>query len=101
MNKNFVFYLIAMAMVTYLIRMIPFTIMRRKIKSVFVKSFLYYVPYAVLSAMTFPYIFYATGNVVTSSIGCTVAFIMAYINRPLIEVAIASCVVAFIFGLAF
>ena len=101
MNKEFVFYLLSMALVTYLIRMIPFTLMRKKIKSVFVKSFLYYVPYAVLSAMTFPYIFYSTGDVITSSIGCLVAFIMAYINRPLIEVAIASCVVAFISGLIF
>ena len=101
MNKDFVCYLVAMALVTYLIRMIPFTLMRKKIKSAFVKSFLYYVPYAVLSAMTFPYIFYATGNVVTSSAGCIVAFVMAYINRLLIEVAVASCVAAFVSGLFF
>ncbi|MBO5453318.1 MAG: AzlD domain-containing protein [Clostridia bacterium] len=101
MNKEFFMYLLAMALVTYLVRMIPFTLMRKKIKSVFIKSFLYYVPYAVLSAMTFPYIFYSTGDVITSSVGCAVAFILAYINRPLIEVAIASCVVAFVSGLIF
>ena len=58
MDKMFFAYLAAMAIVTYGIRMIPFTLMRSKIKSPFVKSFLFYVPYSVLGAMTFPYIFY-------------------------------------------
>ena len=96
---NFFVYLIAMAGVTYLIRMIPFTFMRKKIKSVFIRSFLYYVPYAVLGAMTFPYIFYSTGSIITASAGAAAALILAYFNKSLITVAVCSSVVAFITGL--
>ena len=96
---NFFVYLIAMAGVTYLIRMLPFTFMRKKIKSVFIRSFLYYVPYAVLGAMTFPYIFYSTGNIVTASAGTAVALILAYFKQSLITVAVCSSVIAFLTGL--
>ncbi|MBQ9097020.1 MAG: AzlD domain-containing protein [Clostridia bacterium] len=96
---NFFIYLLAMAGVTYLIRMLPFTFMRKKIKSVFIRSFLYYVPYAVLGAMTFPYIFYSTGNVITASAGAACALVLAYFNRSLITVAVCSSVIAFITGL--
>ena len=96
---NFFVYLLAMAGVTYLIRMLPFTFMRKKIKSVFIRSFLYYVPYAVLGAMTFPYIFYSTGSIITSSAGAACALVLAYFNRSLITVAVCSSVVAFITGL--
>ena len=81
MDKMFFAYLAAMALVTYAIRMIPFTAMRSKIKSPFIQSFLFYVPYSVLGAMTFPYIFYATGDVVTSSVGTAVALVLAFFNR--------------------
>ena len=87
-----------MAGVTYLIRMIPFTLFRKKIKSVFFKSFLYYIPYAVLSAMTIPAIFYSTGNITTSVIGTVVAVALAYFTLPLIVVALAASAAAFIFG---
>ncbi|MBR2847777.1 MAG: AzlD domain-containing protein [Clostridia bacterium] len=96
---NFFVYLIAMAGVTYLIRMIPFTFMRKKIKSVFIRSFLYYVPFAVLGAMTFPYIFYSTGSIITASAGAAAALVLAYFNKSLITVAVCSSVVAFITGL--
>ena len=96
---NFFVFLIAMAGVTYLIRMIPFTFMRKKIKSVFIRSFLYYVPYAVLGAMTFPYIFYSTGSIITASAGAAAALVLAYFNKSLITVAVCSSVVAFITGL--
>lgn len=96
---NFFIYLVAMAAVTYLIRMIPFTFMRKKIKSVFIRSFLYYVPYAVLGAMTFPYIFYSTGNVITASAGAAAALVLAYFNRSLITVAVTACVISFITGI--
>lgn len=96
---NFFVYLIAMAGVTYLIRMIPFTFMRKKIKSVFIRSFLYYVPYAVLGAMTFPYIFYSTGSIITASAGAAAALVLAYFNKSLITVAVCSAAVAFITGL--
>ncbi|MBE6839868.1 MAG: AzlD domain-containing protein, partial [Ruminococcus sp.] len=62
-------YIIVMAGVTYLIRMIPFSFFRKKIKSRFFRSFLYYIPYAVLSAMTIPAIFYSTGNMITAIVG--------------------------------
>jgi len=91
-------YIAVMAVVTYLIRMIPFTIFRRKIKSRFFRSFLHYVPYAVLSAMTIPAVFYATGDVLTSVIGAVVAVILAYFNLPLIVVALAASAAALLTG---
>ena len=62
-----------MAGITYLIRVLPITVLRKKITSVFIKSFLFYVPYAVLAALTFPAIFTATGNIVTSVVGTMIA----------------------------
>ncbi len=91
-------YIAVMAGVTYFIRMIPFTIFRKKIKSPFFRSFLYYIPYAVLSAMTIPAIFYSTGNVITSVIGTAVAVALAYFGLPLIVVALAASGAAFISG---
>ena len=91
-------YIAVMAGVTYLIRMIPFTLFRKKIKSPFFRSFLYYIPYAVLSAMTIPAIFYSTGNIKTSVIGTIVAVGLAYLGLPLIVVALAASGAAFIFG---
>lgn len=92
-------YILVMAGVTYLIRMLPFTLFRKKIKSKFIQSVLYYVPYAVLSAMTFPAIFYSTGNTVTAAVGTVIALILAYFNLPLIVVSLAACVGALIAGL--
>ena len=92
-------YIAVMALVTYLIRMLPFTLFRRKIESRFIRSFLYYIPYAVLSAMTIPAIFYSTGNLTTSVIGTVVAVVLAYLKLPLIVVALAASASAFIFGL--
>lgn len=91
-------YIFVMAAVTYLIRMIPFTFFNKKIKSKFVRSFLYYIPYAVLSAMTIPAIFYSTGNIVTAVIGTLTAAILAFFNLPLIVVAVAAALAAFISG---
>lgn len=91
-------YIAVMAGVTYLIRMIPFTLFRKKIKSRFIQSVLYYIPYAVLSAMTFPAIFYSTDNTVTAAIGTVIAIILAYFKLPLTVVAIAACAAAFLTG---
>ena len=91
-------YIGVMAVVTYLIRMIPFTVFQKKIRSRFVLSFLHYVPYAVLSAMTIPAVFYATGDVVTSVVGAVVAVILAYCNLPLIVVALAASAAARLTG---
>ena len=89
-------YIAVMAGVTYLIRMIPFTLFRKKIKSRFIQSVLYYIPYAVLSAMTFPAIFYSTDNTVTAAVGTVIAIILAYFKLPLTVVAIAACAAAFL-----
>ena len=91
---SIVIYIAVMALVTYLIRMIPFTLFRKKIKSRFFRSFLYYIPYAVLSAMTIPAIFYSTGNMVTAAVGTLVAIVLAYFNLPLIAVALAASAAA-------
>ena len=90
-------YMAVMAGVTYLIRMIPFTVFRKQIKSRFLRSVLYYLPYAVLSAMTFPAIFYSTGNTVSASIGTAVALVLAYLGLPLIVVATSASAAALIF----
>jgi len=92
-------YIAVMAGVTYLVRMIPFTVFRKKIKSQFFRSFLHYIPNAVLSAMTIPAIFYSTGDMVTATIGTVVAVVLAYFNMPLIVVALAASAAAVITGL--
>ena len=91
-------YILAMAAVTYLIRMLPFAFFRKKITSTFIKSILYYIPYAVLSAMTFPYIFYSTGNIYTALIGTGVAIAAAVCKRSLLTVAILACLAVLISG---
>ena len=90
----FFVYLLVMAGVTYLVRMIPLVLVRRRITNRFVRSFLYYVPYTVLSAMTFPAILYSTGNIISAAIGAAVSLVLAYFRRSLLTVAAcASCAV--------
>lgn len=91
-------YILVMAGVTYLVRMVPFTAFRKQIKSRFIKSLLYYLPYAVLAAMTIPAIFYSTGNIYTAIVGTIVAVILAYFNKPLIVVAICAALSALLTG---
>ena len=88
---TFLTYLVVMAGVTYLIRMLPMTIFRKPIKSRFLRSFLHYVPYAVLGAMTFPDVLYSTGNMGTAACGVAVAVALAWRGRSLLTVAIAAC----------
>lgn len=94
-------YIALMAVTTYLIRMLPFTVFRRKIRSRFLKSFFRYVPYAVLGAMVLPYIFYSTGDIRTAAAGFLTAGILSYLKLPLIVVALAACCSAFLAGLVF
>lgn len=96
---SIVLYIAVMALVTYLVRVIPFTVFRRKIRSRFLKSFLYYIPYAILSAMTIPAIFYSTGNIVTATVGTVAAVVLAYFDLPLIVVALAASAGALITSL--
>ena len=87
---SIIIYIAVMAVVTYLIRMIPFTAFRKQIKSRFIKSILYYLPYAVLTAMTVPAIFYSTGNIKSAVVGTIVAVVVAFFDKPLIIVALAA-----------
>ena len=88
---KFALYLLLMAGVTYLVRMLPLVLVKRKIENRFIKSFLYYVPYAVLSVMTVPAIFYATTSMLSAIIGFCVALVLAYLERSLLTVACAGC----------
>ncbi|MBQ2973594.1 MAG: AzlD domain-containing protein [Clostridia bacterium] len=87
---SIIIYIAVMAGVTYLIRMIPFAAFRKQIKSRFIKSILYYLPYAVLAAMTVPAIFYSTGNLKSAVVGTVVAVVVAFFEKPLLIVALAA-----------
>ena len=82
--KIFLPYLLVMAIVTYLIRAIPLVLVKHKIKNKFFNSFLYYIPYTVLAAMTIPAIFTATGNLISAIAGLAVAIVLAYQRKSLI-----------------
>ncbi len=97
MNKAFTA-VILMALVTYIPRVIPVSIFRKEIKSVYIKSFLKYVPYAVLGALTFPEIFYSTGNTPSAIAGTIVAFCLAYKEKSLVIVALAAILTVYITG---
>ncbi len=89
---------IVMAVVTYIPRVFPLVIFRRPINNVYIRSFLYYVPYAVLSALTFPSIFWSTGSVVTAVAGTLIALFLAYLEQSLVVVAIAAILVVYAAG---
>ena len=89
-------YLLIMVVSTYLIRAIPFVAVQKKIENQFVRSFLYYIPYTVLSAMTFPAALYATDNFYAALAGVAVAVLLAFFRRGLTTVAVASCVTVFL-----
>ncbi len=93
---KFLPYLIVMAGVTYLVRVVPFTLINKKIENRFINSFLYYIPYTVLSAMTFPAILYATGNIISAAAGLIAAVVIAFRGRGLITVAVGACAAVFI-----
>lgn len=97
--KNFWIYVLVMFVVTYLIRVVPFLIFRKKIENQFVQSFLAYIPYTVLGAMTFPAVFYATGSVITAGAGVVVALLLAYRGKGLFEVAVFASITAFLVSL--
>ena len=83
-------YIATMALTTYLIRVLPLTIFRKPIKSVFLRSFLHYVPYACLSAMTFPAILTSTATIISGAAALVVAVVLAYRGKSLIVVAVSS-----------
>ncbi|MBQ9780853.1 MAG: AzlD domain-containing protein [Clostridia bacterium] len=92
--KDFWIYLAILAGSTYLIRAIPFAAFQKKIKSRFVRSFLYYIPYTVLAAMTIPAALYATGHILSAAVGLLVGGIFAFKGKGLTFVAVVSCLAA-------
>ena len=96
MNHSVYVYILVMAGVTYLIRMLPLALAKKEITNPFVKSFLFYVPYACLAAMTFPAILSATASVVSAVAGFIVALIAAYREKSLLTVALWACAAVFI-----
>lgn len=93
---NIYLYILCMSLTTYLIRLLPLVLFKKEIKSKFIKSFLYYVPYACLSAMTFPAIIYATNNVISGIIALIVGVILALKDKSLFTVAFSVSLVVFV-----
>ena len=92
-------YILVMAVVTYLIRMIPLALLKKEITNTWVKSFLYYVPYVTLAVMTFPAILEATASLISGAAALIVAVILAYRGKSLIQVAAAACAAVFVLEL--
>ncbi len=89
-------YMGVMALVTYLVRYLPLVLVRKDITNVYLRSFLQYIPYAVLGSMTFPAILESTGSIWSAAAGLAVAAILAYMERSLLTVAAMACVAVFL-----
>lgn len=99
MKPNVYLYILVMAGVTYLIRMLPLTLIKKEIKNTYIKSFLYYVPYVTLSVMIFPAILTATASVWSGAAALLVGAVLAYRGKSLFQVSIAACVVVLVLEL--
>ena len=99
MKHNPYIYILVMAVVTYLIRVLPLTLIRKEIKSPFIRSFLYYVPYVTLAVMTFPAIMDATGSPISGLAALIVAMLIAWFGGSLFQVAVIACAVVFVLEL--
>lgn len=95
-HTTFFIYLAIIVISTYLIRAIPFVLVKNQIENRFIKSFLHYIPYAVLTAMTIPAIFTATESVISAVAGFVVAVVLALSGKSLTVVALLSCVVVYL-----
>lgn len=91
MSGNTYIYIFVMAAVSYLLRVVPMTVMRKPIKNRFVKSFLYYIPYVTLTIMTFPAIITATGSYVSGVAALVIGVLLAYFTKNLFIVACGCC----------
>lgn len=96
MSGNPYIYIFIMAGVSYLIRVLPLTLIRREIQSRFIRSFLYYVPYVTLSVMTFPAIVQATDSPVAGALALVVGAVAAWFGRSLFTVAVLACMTVFL-----
>ena len=94
-HDTFFIYLILMVVSTYLIRAIPFVLVKKRIENRYIRSFLTYIPYAVLTAMTIPAIFYATSSVWSAAVGLVAAVIMSLFGFGLMPVAVVACVAVY------
>ena len=95
-SHDFYIYLLIMMATTYLIRAVPFVLVKEKIKNPFICSFLYYIPYAVLAAMTVPAVFYATNSIISAAVGLITAVIFSLRGAALTKVAAAACIAVFL-----
>lgn len=96
MSNHFYLYLLSAVVAIYAVRALPLTLIRRDIKSPFIRSFLHYVPYVTLAVMTFPAILSATGSTASAVVGFLAAIIAAYLNGNLFRVAIIACVAVYL-----
>lgn len=96
MTRNVYIYIFIMAGVSYLIRTLPLTLIRKEIKSTFLKSFLYYVPYVTLAVMTFPAIVEATESPVAGALALVVGIAVAWWGKSLLTVAVMCCLTVFV-----
>lgn len=96
MQHNIWIYILIMAGVSYLIRVLPLTLITKKIENKFIRSFLYYVPYVTLAVMTFPAIIYATQSEISGALALIAGVILAWCGGNLIQVASLCCIVVFI-----
>ena len=92
--KDFWIYLLILAGSTYLIRAVPYALLQKKITNRFLKSFLHYIPYSVLAAMTLPAALYSTGSMLSAAIGLLVGGVFAVRGKGMTLVAAVSCVTA-------
>ncbi len=93
---KFALYLLTMALVTYLLRLIPLIAIKKKIENPFLLRFLYYIPYTVLAAMTLPAILYSTSYITSAVFGALVALLLAYFNRGLFTVSLGAVAAVFV-----
>ena len=96
MQHNSYVYIAIMVIVTTIIRVLPLTLIRREIKNVTLRSFLYYIPYVTLAVMTFPAILDATGSPWSAWAALIVAIVAAWLGKSLFFVSSAACIVVFI-----
>ncbi len=99
MRGNVYVYIACMAIVTYLIRVLPLTLVRREIRNVYIRSFLYYVPYATLAVMTFPAIIDSTGSQWSGLAALAAGIVLAWRGASLLQVAVACCAVVYLLEL--
>ncbi|OLS03195.1 AzlD domain-containing protein [Tissierella creatinophila] len=96
MERNIYIYIFIMIVVTYAIRVLPLTLIRKRINNKFVRSFLYYVPYVTLAVMTFPAILEATREPIAGALALITGILLAWFGKSLFQISISCCIVVFI-----